>query len=317
MKAPINVLYIAGSGRSGSTLLDRVLGQAPEMTSLGEMRYLWSFGLLDNNLCECGHPFRQCPFWSEVTRAALGSPDRGDLERTSRISRRLDRTPAIPRVLGWLPRAPGQPRAEIEAHVETLARVYRAVSERAGTPWLVDSSKAPAYGFLIARIPGIRLHVLHLVRDSRAVCHSWQRKRRRPEVTAGTVYMPQRAALATAVRWDYGNLLDQALGRAADGYLRLRYEDFVASPVQSVNRIRVALGLPGDATDGFLTDRAVDMSPSHTLAGNPSRFATGVIRFRLDDVWRSELSSARFALVTLVTLPQLLYYGYRLSRRGR
>jgi len=315
MKAPINVLYIAGSGRSGSTLLDRVLGQAPEMTSLGEMRYLWSFGLLDNNLCECGSPFRQCPFWSDVVRASLGAPERDELERASRIARRLDRTPAIPRLLGWLPRASRRPAAEVEAHVEALARVYRAISERAGTPWLVDSSKAPAYGFLIARIPGIHLHVLHLVRDSRAVCHSWQRKRRRPEVTAGTVYMPQRPALVTALRWDYGNLLDEALGRVADGYQRLRYEDFVASPVQSVNRIRAALGLPGDATGGFLTDRAVDMSPSHTVAGNPGRFATGMIRFRLDDGWRSELSSAKFALVTLVTLPQLLYYGYGLSRR--
>src|SRR5262245_4291728 len=160
------------------------------------MRFLWTFGLLDNNLCECGRPFRECPFWSGVIRDALGATDRDRMEGLSRTARTLDRTPAIPRVVGWLPTAGGR-RARMEAHVQTLSRVYRSASERAGTPWLVDSSKAPAYGFLIARIPGIRLHVLHLIRDSRAVAHSWQRTRRRPEVTTGTVYMPRRPAPLT------------------------------------------------------------------------------------------------------------------------
>jgi hypothetical protein len=314
MPAPINVLYIAGSGRSGSTLLDRVLGQAPEMTSLGEMRYLWSFGLIDDNLCECGRRFGKCPFWSDVVAASLGSPTEERREEWARIAGVLDRAPAIPWVRGWAPASAGR-RAQIQDHVHRLDRLYRAAADRASTAWLVDSSKAPAYGFLIARIPGIRLHVVHLVRDSRAVANSWQRKRLRPEITSGKVYMPRRPTILTALRWNYSNLLDQALGRVADGYLRLNYEEFVRSPRESIRHIREAVGLAPEGPGASLTDRSVQMSASHTLAGNPNRFDRGEIRFKLDDAWRTELSPGRFTMVTLATLPQLLYYGYRLSRR--
>jgi hypothetical protein len=312
MTAPIDVLYIAGSGRSGSTLLDRVLGQSPELTSLGEMRYLWTFGLTDNNLCECGEPFRDCAFWQRVLRESLGDLDPVKIERLKRIANRLDWVPSIPRVIGWVPGG----RWERDELVDTLSRVYRAISGAAGTPWLVDSSKAPSYGFLISRSAEIRLHVLHLIRDPRAVANSWQRKRRRPEITSGTVYMPRRFTLLTALRWNYGNLLDQALGRRAAGYTRLRYEDFVSAPVDSVARIRDAIGLDPASSDS-VSDDAVNMKRSHTLAGNPNRFQTGVIRFKLDDGWRAELAPGAFGLVTAVTLPLLRFYGYRASRRPR
>ena len=58
------------------------------------------------------------------------------------------------------------------------------------------------------------------------------------------------------------------------------------------------------------------MPRSHTWAGNPNRVGCGVIEFGLDDGWRDELSSGKHAWVTLVTLPQLLYYGYRVSRHA-
>ena len=35
------VLYIGGYGRSGSTVLDRVLGALPDVVSVGEIRSIW------------------------------------------------------------------------------------------------------------------------------------------------------------------------------------------------------------------------------------------------------------------------------------
>ena len=46
--ARVRVLYIGGWGRSGSTLLDRVLGQVPGVVSLGEVRELWQRGWAEN-----------------------------------------------------------------------------------------------------------------------------------------------------------------------------------------------------------------------------------------------------------------------------
>ena len=44
---PTTVLYVAGAGRSGSTLLDNLLGQIPGFFSAGELRYVWERGLID------------------------------------------------------------------------------------------------------------------------------------------------------------------------------------------------------------------------------------------------------------------------------
>lgn len=37
MSSPLNVLYVMGSGHSGSTLLDMMLGEIPEFLSCGEV----------------------------------------------------------------------------------------------------------------------------------------------------------------------------------------------------------------------------------------------------------------------------------------
>ena len=62
----VDVVYIAGDGRSGSTLLSRLLNQLPGWLALGEVRYFWERGLQQNRACECGHPFGECPLWREV-----------------------------------------------------------------------------------------------------------------------------------------------------------------------------------------------------------------------------------------------------------
>ena len=44
----VHVRYIGGWGRSGSTMLDLMLGQAPGIFSAGEIREIWQSGLVEN-----------------------------------------------------------------------------------------------------------------------------------------------------------------------------------------------------------------------------------------------------------------------------
>ena len=54
---PLRVVYIAGAGRSGSTLFARILGQAAGFCYVGEMKYFWENGSVKNELCTCGSAF--------------------------------------------------------------------------------------------------------------------------------------------------------------------------------------------------------------------------------------------------------------------
>ena len=62
----VKVLYIAGWGRSGSTILTNLLGQVPGFFSGGELRYLWERNLAGGHECGCGEAFLDCKIWSRV-----------------------------------------------------------------------------------------------------------------------------------------------------------------------------------------------------------------------------------------------------------
>ena len=61
----MRVLYIAGLGRSGSTLLSRLLGQVDGICALGEAHHIWRTGApraAADELCGCGRSYAQCGF---------------------------------------------------------------------------------------------------------------------------------------------------------------------------------------------------------------------------------------------------------------
>src|SRR5688500_1444385 len=73
MQTKVKILYIASDSRSGSTLLDLMLGQADEIFSVGELRHVWERSYLKNELCGCTRPCGECACWAAVTEHAFGS----------------------------------------------------------------------------------------------------------------------------------------------------------------------------------------------------------------------------------------------------
>ena len=75
--SPLRIIYIVGAGRSGSTVLDTVLGNHPDAVSVGELSNLHRSGWVNNEFCACGEPADGCGFWNEV-RSAWMKANRGD-----------------------------------------------------------------------------------------------------------------------------------------------------------------------------------------------------------------------------------------------
>ena len=76
----IKILYIAGAGRSGSTLIDILLGKIDGFTSFGELRWIWQRSFRENQLTGDDLPFKESPFWNEVVQQAFGGFDKIDPE---------------------------------------------------------------------------------------------------------------------------------------------------------------------------------------------------------------------------------------------
>src|SRR5205085_6371000 len=89
---PVKVLFIMGWTRSGSTILDNVLGELDGFFSAGELHYLWERGLLENRLCGCGRVVPSCEIWSAVLAQLGDLPDPETVMRWQRDSVRVRHT---------------------------------------------------------------------------------------------------------------------------------------------------------------------------------------------------------------------------------
>lgn len=309
-----HVVFVGGWGRSGSTLLDRLLGGLPDVVSVGETRDIWAHGVLEDRLCGCGEPFSGCSFWQEVGREAFGGWDPDHARALHRLRRRVDRPWMLPGLLA--PVLLGRRRrAELRDYTAALARLQAAVARVSGAGVVVESSKIPTYGLLLHRA-GVPVRVLHLVRDSRGVVHSWRKQVQRVDVTDRTDYMHRYSAAAGAARYLLYNASTHLLHLARLPYQRVRYEDLVASPDTVLPRLASYAGavVPSELATA-LRSGSVDLGPSHTVDGNPMRFAVGPLRIRRDEAWRRDLPRHQQALVRALTAPLLARYGY--LRRAR
>jgi hypothetical protein len=295
------VLYIGGSGRSGSTLMARLLDDVDGFVSVGELRYVWERGFIENHLCECGEPFRACAFWTEVVDRAFGGFASFDAEAVFRTQQSVDRIRYVPELL-WRGLRTDAFRGRLAEFEQTLERLYRSIHDVAGAAVVVDSSSDPTYGFVLRAAERLDVRILHLVRDSRAVAYSWTRTKPRPEIAGRTVYMRQRSPIQSAVHWDVHNLLLELLAVRDRNALRVRYEDFVTDPDRVVRATSNALGVEGDASPAD--------TPRHSISGNPIRFTSGPLRVKLDDEWVGAMATGDRRLVTLTTAPLLAKYGY-------
>ena len=308
---PLDVVFIAGFGRSGSTLLAQVLGQLPGFVSVGELRHLWLRGAAENQLCGCGTPFHDCSFWRSVAEHGFGGRDWRNLAEIAQLQLKVDAIRLIPQVFfRWL-RGRAY-RQDAAAYCDDLARLYQGIRQASGATVIVDSSKTPMHGRLLLETPGIRLHVIHLTRDSRAVAYSWQRKKQRPEIHWKQEAMPTYGAMKSAVWWNGANVTAEWLAPRAASYTQFRYEDFLRSPRTTLERFLKAGKLPPLDAD-LLGNSEIEVGIQHTVAGNPGRFRTGTVVLKPDNEWQVAFQGSSRRMVNVLTFPWLWRYGYHMA----
>ena len=307
----VRVLYIGGLGRSGSTVIERLTGQLPGVCAVGELVHLWERGVTDGERCGCGEPFRQCPFWSQVGKAAFGGWDEVDVSRVAALRSRVDRNRFIP-ALAKRHVGP-EMRRRLAEYTGYYARLYAAITQVSGCDLVVDSSKHPSLAHCLRWQADVDLRVLHLVRDPRAVAYSWSRQVLRPD-TDRQSYMTRYSPAVAAEQWDVQNAALHLLVRSGVPTMRLRYEDFTAEPELTLHLIAGFAGLPAQDSYPFLTTHgtswAAHLAVGHSVSGNPMRFTAGQVPISRDERWRTGMSRAQQRAVTALTLPLLASYGY-------
>jgi Sulfotransferase family len=304
--SPPRTLFVGAMGRSGSTVLELMLGAFQGFMGVGELRYLWQMGLVENRLCECGDDFAHCKFWQEVGEVAFKGWDI-DAQRVLEIKSTLERHRALPQL--W--RREPQRNSDFAWYLEVLARLYEGIQRVSGAAVIVDSSKIPPYLFTLRKVKNLDLRLLHLVRDPRGVVYSWKKRTSRPDVLDGQTYMATYSTYKSVGLWIDYNVMYHLAGRLGTPRIFFRYEDLIASPREAMAQILKFVNeeVPEEDLDA-IGKGSVPVRGSHAIGGNPVRFGTREMVLKLDDTWKRELPTSVRKGVYAATWPLARAYGY-------
>ncbi len=301
----VKVLYIAGEGRSGSTLLGRLAGEITGAVHVGELYFSLEAGFRGRTLCGCGRRLRECDFWRAVFERGFGGFDGPDTDGFLKTKQSLERVRTLPRLLSpW--KSAGDAR-RLRDYSQALDALYSAVREVSGAGVIVDGSKNVPFSYILAGAPAVDLRLVHLVRDSRAVAFSNRRSKPDPSRYLATGLLRRDKPPRVAASWSLLNLL-LMLRPPSRHYLRVRYEDAVQDPAAALASLWSFLDEPPPKTS-FLEASPLTLRTGHTVNGNPNRFEAEV-DIRPDMEWRHKMPPHDRRLMTALTFPLLLRYGY-------
>ncbi|WP_107656888.1 sulfotransferase [Nocardia suismassiliense] len=300
MTNTVKVLCITGWCRNGSTIIGNILNEIPGFFHVGELHFLWrnAAGRGVNEECGCGRKLVDCPFWSTIL--PIGQPAGTTLvEHADAVIRRQlgsVRTRHTWRVLGR-----GLHNEQIRAHAALMTQVYQTIAERSESRVIVDTTKIPGEAALLAHLDGITPYYVHLVRDPRAVAQSWSRPKE---------YVYAMAPGKSTGYWTGFNLATHAITRRYPARsMFLRYEDFIADPAGTIDRLLRLCAT--DPAANPVADRTVELHTNHTVTGNPDRFKIGETVVRpTDDSWQRGLSKSARRTVAALSWPLSRRYGY-------
>src|SRR5215212_1151726 len=320
-EVPVKVLKIAGLGRSGSTILDIVLGNHPQIESVGEVGNLIRNGWISREslrgierkklrvpLCTCGKrldvlyvedPEEACPFWSGVRREWVRRTDGEDIEAYPMLQDAFEFKRRWLRLLYERHR----PSALFRSYARLTLAFFESIRAVSGKPVIVDSATVPVRTYALGMVPGIELYVVHLVRDGRALITSNRR----------TFKKDRRAGMwKTVARWIGLNLVSEwvCARLGPERTMRLRYEDFVADPRSALERVGSLVGLDlSEVAAAAASGRP--MQAGHNIGGNRTK-KSGTITLRPDaQEWKADLSASEQRLSWLSMGWLMHRYGYK------
>jgi hypothetical protein len=295
----MRVVYIAGYGHSGSTLLNIQLGQSPRMAGAGELFRLASAAWPGKEFCSCGETLPRCPVWSEVVRRWSAGVGGEPLSAYRRLQAECER---------WL--MPARHSSPWQDYVRHTVALFAAIRDVTGRPVVVDSSKVPNRARALARVPGIDLRLIHLVRDGRGVAWSMRRRLARDPQAGIQAAKHERSVARTGLLWMATNLAVEHAerGMGAERRVRLAYEELVGDPDAALARLSATLGI--DLTPVAASLAAGEaLACGHVMAGNRLRM-DGAVQLRPDLDWQRQLPPSQRRRFEQLCRPILRRYGY-------
>ncbi len=300
------ILYIAGTSFSGSTLLSFLVNAHPEMTSVGEVTGPIQKLDRDQYPCSCGEAIGQCPFWRSIGEAMAKRGFEFDADHWE-MAHIVGQGPKLQQLLSgslggnsleqmrdavaWN----ATPWAgEMRQRARRVGALVESVMEKMGVRVLADASKSPHRIPFLRRLGDYSVKVVFLVRDPRGFVYSNIKNHDNQPTVADSAKV-----------W---NRISERMERqrqllADDSSIVIRYEDLCTNLTQEMNRITTMLGLDPIEMPILFKDA------EHHIIGNRMRLSGGDA-VKLNELWRESLTKEQIEEVERLTVSNRSRYGY-------
>ncbi len=253
------IVYILGGGRSGSTLLDIMLGNAEGVFSCGELRRFSPHrGLSRPN----EQRMESIQFWKRVSNRLdkiLKEPERTNFEKLCHEIEYHSRF-----VTPWQ-----LSKDKMEIYGRYINALMDLIFEESGANWIVDSSKYPGRLLALLKVSKYPVSVVYLTRHPVGVVQSFGRN---------DVEQPGKGFLAANYYYAVnGFLCNMAFHRlAADRRVKIRYEGLIRDPKKVLSTIGKRFGMDLE-TPVYLAVRRKPFQVGYLVDGNRVRLQREIL----------------------------------------
>jgi hypothetical protein len=273
------VIYIIGAGRSGTTLLDIVLGNASGVRSCGE---LVRFPELQGNPHGVEPGTDNHVFWKRV-QARLEEKLGGaiDFLQLERLVSRVDYHRAFPATYFNTLKDD-----TITRYARYAGALYDSVFDEIGDPVIVDSSKYPSRALALYRYLDYDIRYVYLARHPAMVVKSFARR--------GLEQSYKNLLAANQYYFLVNMACNLALGRMHDVRVaRVTYEQLTSDPVSVLQGIQQDIDIDlGAAIDKVSAGRELEVD--HLFEGNRIRLQKQLVLRRSSERYTPSTIPERF-----------------------
>ena len=290
----INVIYIMGAGRSGSTILSTALGSSNQMFNCADLMQIYDYGCT-NKKCNDGSTIFESDFWQRVLKIY-------DPENTIDYCARAKENTKIERHASFIRNYFGfTKKNDLENYTIDQEKLFRSIASVSKKNYIVDSSKFVNRALLLGKSKKINLKIIYNVRDSRGVINSFGK-------TVQTKKNPISSILYYCVINLMSELLFLTLPKAKK--IRIRYEDLVSKQQNSIEKISKFLEVDlGDVLGLIKSDSNIEVGP--VIEGNRMVKDRKIV-LAYDGEWLTKLGCYKRLTYYLLTLPFMIVNKYKI-----
>ncbi len=262
------LIYITGTGHSGSTLLDMIMGSSDEVLSLGELSF---YNLYKENItykestgkyqCTCGKNFKKCRFWSRVSSSI-------------KIKKFYSIWEEIQIIIGIF-----IPWIKIKKVTDDTDTLIKELKGHEMFDYVLDSSKDLRRLFILMENPKLDVYPVVIMRRAEAVAHSYSRNGR---------IQKSKNYYIMLLQWILTHFLIKKIVKNKK-YTLIDYEYFCRHPKKYIQEINKKLDICIDEKDYL---KRLNSKTYHNIDGNIMRFKK-IGSIESDDLWKNKITSSK------------------------